>query len=136
MQRAGNQIAAVAVALKEANTHAFKSYAKQVVKNAQTLAQELSKKGWRIVSGDTDTHLVLVDTWMEGEGLSGKTASEILEKNNIIVNMNTIPFDKRKPFNPSGIRLGTPSETTRGAKEKDMLKIARRIDTLLRSALE
>jgi glycine hydroxymethyltransferase len=128
-----NQIAAAAVALGEAMKPAFKSYAKQVVKNAKKLADVLSKKGWRIVSGGTDTHLFLVDTWNDGKGISGKAASDILEKNGIIVNKNTIPFDTRSPMDPSGIRIGTAAETTRGKKEKDMIKIAERIDKLLRS---
>jgi glycine hydroxymethyltransferase len=127
-----NQIAAVAVALKEANTPAFKKYAKQVVKNADVLGKELTKLGWRIVSGGTDTHLVLVDTWMEGNGISGSEASDRLEKNGIIVNKNTIPGEKRSPMDPSGIRLGSAAETTRGKKEKDFVNIARKIDVILR----
>ncbi len=127
-----NQIAAVAVALKEANTTAFKKYAKQVIKNADTLAKELTKLGWRIVSGGTDTHLVLVDTWMDGKGISGAEASDRLEKAGIIVNKNTIPGENRTPSDPSGIRLGSAAETTRGKKEKDFVNIARKIDTILR----
>lgn len=127
-----NQIAAVAVALKEASDASFKKYAAQVVKNAKVLANELMKLGWRVISGGTDTHLILVDTWMGGKGISGKEASARLEKNGIIVNKNTIPFDSRSPFDPSGIRLGTPAETTRGKKEKDMLAIAQKIDKILR----
>jgi glycine hydroxymethyltransferase len=86
-----NNIAAVAVALKEASTPAFKSYSKQVVKNAKVLANELKKLGWHVISGGTDSHLILVDTWMNGSGVSGKDASAKLEKAGIIVNMNTIP---------------------------------------------
>ncbi len=127
-----NQIAAVAVSMREAMSPAYKKYAKQVVKNAQTLAGELSKLGWRIVSGGTDSHLILVDTWMNGKGISGKDASDRLEKAGIIVNMNTIPQDPRGVMDPSGIRLGTPAETTRGKKEKDMIAIARKIDKVLR----
>ncbi len=127
-----NQIAAVAVALKEAATPAFKKYAAQVVKNAQTLASELSKRGWKIISGGTDSHLVLVDTWMSGKGISGSDASARLEKAGIIVNKNTIPYETRSPFDPSGIRLGTAAETTRGAKEKDFKRIAEKIDQILR----
>ncbi len=127
-----NQIAAVAVALKEASEPSFKKYAAQVVKNARALADTLTERGWRIVSGGTDTHLLLVDTWMNGAGIGGKEASERLEKEGIIVNKNTIPFDTRPPTDPSGIRLGTPAETTRGAKEKDMREIAERIDSILR----
>ncbi|MFM7088231.1 MAG: serine hydroxymethyltransferase [Candidatus Paceibacterota bacterium] len=128
-----NTIAAVAVALAEATKPAFKKYAKQVVKNAKTLAKELENLGWRIVSGGTDSHLILVDTWMGGVGLPGKIASEKLEKAGIIVNMNTIPGDPRGPMDPSGIRLGTCAETTRGKKEKDMIKIAHKINKVLRS---
>jgi len=128
-----DQIGAVAVALKEAQSPAFKKYIKQVVLNARVLADELKKKGWRIVSGGTDSHLLLVDTWMDGEGISGKEAEEKLEAAGIIVNKNTIPFDKRGPFDPSGIRIGSPAETTRGKNEKDFAKIAERIDEVLRA---
>lgn len=124
-----NQVAAIAVALKEAMQPSFKKYARQIVKNTKTLANELKKNGWRIVSGGTDTHLILVDVWARGIG--GKEASERLEKAGIIVNKNTIPFDTRKPADPSGIRLGTAAATTRGMKEKDMLKIAKKIDKIL-----
>ncbi|MFC1802226.1 serine hydroxymethyltransferase [Patescibacteria group bacterium] len=127
-----NQIAGVAIALKEADTTEFKKYSKQVVLNAKALAKELKKLGWRIISGGTDTHLVLIDVWMDGSGLSGKEAESLLEKEGIIVNKNTIPFETRSPFNPSGIRLGTPAETTRGAKEKDIIKTAHRVDGVLR----
>lgn len=128
-----NQIAAVAVALKEAMAPEFAVYAKQVIKNAKALADELSRLGWHVVSGGTDTHLILMDTWMKGKGVSGKDASDRLEKAGIIVNKNTIPQDPRGVLDPSGIRLGTPAETTRGKKEKDMIKIAQKIDAVLRS---
>ena len=128
-----NQIASVAVALAEATRPEFKQYAKQIVKNAQTLAKELSRRGWRIISGGTDSHLLLVDTWLDGLGVSGGEASLRLEKEGIIVNKNTIPFDKRSPADPSGLRLGTAAETTRGKKEKDMVKIAEKIDKVLRA---
>jgi glycine hydroxymethyltransferase len=127
-----NQIAAVAVTLQEATSPAFKKYAKQVVKNADVLSKELKKKGWRIVSDGTDSHLILVDTWLNGLGVSGKEASDLLEKAGIIVNKNTIPGETRSPMDPSGIRLGTAAETTRGKKEKDMKKIAEKIDLILR----
>lgn len=127
-----SQIAGVAVALKEANTPAFRKYAAQVVKNAQALADELAKLGWRVVSGGTDSHLLLVDTWMNGAGISGKEAAVKLENAGIICNFNTIPGETRSPFDPSGIRLGSPAETTRGKKEKDFVKIAKRIDEILR----
>lgn len=125
-----NAIAAVAVALGEALQPKFKTYAAQVVKNAVALSSELKKLGWRIVSGGTDNHLLLVDTW--ANGISGKEASLQLEREGIIVNMNTIPFDTRKPMDPSGLRLGTAAETTRGAKEKTMIALARCIDKVLR----
>jgi glycine hydroxymethyltransferase len=127
-----NQIAAIAVTLKEAADPKFKAYAKQVMRNAKTLATELEKRGWKIVSGGTDSHMVLVDTWMGGKGISGSEASDRLEKAGIIVNKNTIPGESRSAFDPSGIRLGTCAETTRGKKEKDFKKIAEKIDKVLR----
>lgn len=134
-----NQIAAVAVALKEAASPGFKKYAAQIKKNAAVLAEELKAKGWKIISGGTDSHLVLVDTWMDGlkndkgaGAVPGKLASDALEKAGIIVNKNAIPFDSRPPADPSGIRLGTAAETTRGRKEKDFKKIASQIDLVLR----
>ena len=134
-----NQIAATAVALKEAMSPSFKKYARQVTKNAKVLADELAKNGWRVVSGGTDSHLILIDTWNGGikdkagaGGISGKQASDKLEKAGIIVNKNTIPFDTRSPFDPSGIRLGTAAETTRGRKENDFKKIAKKIDDVLK----
>lgn len=127
-----NNIAAVAIALAEATRPDFKKYAKQVVKNAKAFAKELQKLGWHIISGGTDSHLILMDTWMDGKGIPGKEASERLEKAGIIVNMNTIPGDTRGPMDPSGIRLGTCAETTRGKKEKDMIKLAQRINKILR----
>lgn len=127
-----NQIAAVAVALKEAASPSFKKYAGQVIKNAKVFAEELKKLGWRIISGGTQSHLILMDTWLDGKGISGKEASDKLEKEGIIVNKNTIPNETRTPVDPSGIRLGTPAETTRGRKEKDFVQIARRIDKILR----
>lgn len=138
-----NAIAAVAVALKEADTPAFKKYAAQVVKNAVALAAELKSRGWRLISGGTDSHLILVDTWMNNlvtekgaGGVPGKIASDVLEKNQVIVNKNAIPFDSRPPADPSGIRIGTAAETTRGATEQDMKKIADKIDTVLKKARE
>jgi glycine hydroxymethyltransferase len=125
-----NQTAAIAVALKEAMTPAFKRYAKQVIKNAQALANELSSLGWRIISGGTDSHLILVD--VASQGVGGKEASDRLEAAGIIVNKNAIPFDTRPPVDPSGMRLGTAGETTRGKKEKDMVALAKKIDKVLR----
>ncbi len=134
-----NQIAAVAVTLKEATSPAFKKYAKQVVKNAAALADELRNRGWRLISGGTDSHLILIDTWNGGVknekgagAVSGKEASDRLEKVGIIVNKNGIPYDTRPPVDPSGIRIGSAAETTRGKKEKDMRAIAKKIDEALR----
>ena len=127
-----NQIAAVAIALAEAATPAFHAYAKQVVANARTLAGELARLNWRVVSGGTDTHLFLVDTWQRGIG--GKRASEMLERVGIIVNKNTIPYDTRSPVDPSGIRIGTAALTTRGMREREMKVIAGLIDETLRGA--
>ncbi len=127
-----NTIAAAAVALNEAAQPEFEEYAKQIIQNAQTLSETLTTLGWRIVSGGTDSHLLLVDTWMGGNGITGKEASERLEKEGIIVNMNTIPFDKRSPFDPSGIRLGTAAETTRGKGKEDMIEIANKINSILK----
>ena len=126
------QIAGIAVALKEDDSLVFKKYAKQVIKNAKVLADELISLGWRVVSGGTDSHLILVDVWMKGKGITGKEAEAKLEKAGIICNKNTIPGETRSPFDPSGIRIGTPAETTRGRKEKDMIAIAKKIDKTLR----
>jgi glycine hydroxymethyltransferase len=124
-----NNIAAVAVALKEAMSPSFKKYAGQIVKNTRTLVSELQKRGWRIISGGTDSHLFLVDT--RSRGISGNEAEKLLEKKNIIVNKNTIPYDTSSPLDPSGIRIGTAAVTTQGMKEKDMVKIAEKIDKVL-----
>lgn len=115
-------IAAIGVALEEAMTTQFKKYTRQIVKNAKVLAQELKKYKFNLISGGTDNHLILID--LTNKNISGGKAQEILEKANIIVNKNSIPYDKKSPFNPSGIRLGTPAVTTRGMKEKEMRKIA------------
>jgi len=127
-----NQTAAIAVALSEAASPAFRKYATQVIHNAQALAEELIALGWRVISGGTDSHLILLDVWLDGKGIGGKEASDRLEKSGIIVNKNAIPYDARPPMDPSGIRLGTAGETTRGKKEKDMRAIARKIDKILR----
>ncbi|OGI71701.1 serine hydroxymethyltransferase [Candidatus Nomurabacteria bacterium RIFCSPHIGHO2_02_FULL_38_15] len=127
-----NQIAAVAVALEEAKNPEFKRYVKQVVKNTKVLGDEMKKLGWRIISNGTDSHLILIDIFGT-IGMGGKEASDILEYNNIIVNKNTIPFDMRSPIDPSGIRIGTAAETTRGKKEKDMIVIAKKINQILRN---
>ncbi len=109
--------------MKEASTNEFKQYAKQIILNSKALSNELIKRGFKVVSGGTDNHLFLLDT-VSSVNLSGKEASDILEEVNITVNKNSIPNDTRKPWDPSGIRIGTPAITTRGFKEKDMLFIA------------
>jgi len=124
-------IAAKAVSFQEAFKPEFKEYQKQIIKNAKTLANELSKRGFRIVSGGTDNHLLLID--VTSVGLTGKEAADILDKARITVNKNAIPFDKQSPFIASGIRMGTPAVTTRGMKEDEMVKIAELIETLLKN---
>jgi glycine hydroxymethyltransferase len=122
-------IAAKAVAFKEAMTPEFKKYQHQIILNAKAMEEEFKKLGWRLVAGGTDTHLLLVD--VKSKGITGKQAEETLDKANITVNKNTIPFDKEKPFIASGIRIGTPALTTRGMKEDEMKKIAKLIDRVL-----
>ena len=120
-------IAAKAVAFGEALRNDFKSYQQQILDNAQVLAQTLKEAGLRIVSGGTDNHLLLVDVFMDGKGITGKVAEKALDEVHITVNKNTIPFDTNKPFVASGIRLGTPALTTRGMKEDDMRLIGKMI---------
>jgi glycine hydroxymethyltransferase len=125
-------IAAKAVAFGEALKPEFRVYATQVIANARTLAYELQREGYRLVSGGTDNHLMLVD--VAAKGLTGKIAEEALDKAGITVNKNKIPFDTRPPLDPSGIRIGTPALTTRGMKEPEMRTIAGWIDRALKSA--
>lgn len=115
-------IAAKAVALKEALTPEFKLYQQQIVRNAKTLAGALQEKGFELISGGTDNHLMLVD--LRQSELTGKLAQETLDKARITVNRNTVPFETRSPFVTSGIRIGTPAVTTRGMKEREMATIA------------
>ncbi|KKQ28675.1 MAG: Serine hydroxymethyltransferase [Candidatus Levybacteria bacterium GW2011_GWA1_37_16] len=122
--------AAKAVAFGEALKPSFKKYSSQVIKNAKALSSALQKRGYRIISGGTDNHLMLVDVY-GSKNITGKEAEHTLEEVGISINKNMIPFDPRKPLDPSGIRLGTPAVTTRGAKEKDMEKIAKFIDEAL-----
>ncbi len=117
-------IAARAVAFKEASEPAFKTYQAQIVKNAKVLAARLIENGFRLVSGGTDNHLMLIDLTSKYEKLSGRQAADHLEDAGIIVNKNTIPFDKRKPRTTSGLRIGTPMLTTRGMKENEMVQVA------------
>jgi glycine hydroxymethyltransferase len=111
-------IAAKAVCFKEAATEEFRNYIRQVVRNAKALASKLASRKFRIVSGGTDTHLMLVDVF--SKGINGKQAEIALDHAGITVNKNTIPFDKNPPLTPSGIRIGTPALTTRGMKEAEM----------------
>ena len=115
-------IAGKAVCLKEALTDEYKEYQKQVVKNAACLAQALTERGFKIVSGGTDNHLMLVD--LQNLDLTGKEVEKLLDSVHITANKNTVPNDPKSPFVTSGIRLGTPAITTRGAKEDDMIVIA------------
>ncbi|MEK7804224.1 MAG: serine hydroxymethyltransferase, partial [Planctomycetota bacterium] len=122
-------IAAKAVAFKEAMTDEFKKCQQQTVKNAQAMAQEFLKRKYTIVSGGTDNHLFLVD--LRSKGIAGKDAQMLLETVDIILNRNTIPFDERGTNEPSGIRIGTPTVTSRGMKENEVVKIADCIDKAL-----
>ncbi|MEK7074640.1 MAG: serine hydroxymethyltransferase [Patescibacteria group bacterium] len=127
-----NQTAAIAVALKEADMPAFRKYGHQIVKNARALAHALQKLGFQLVSGGTDNHLMLVD--LTNLGISGREAQDKLELVGIITNRNTIPYDTRSPFDPSGLRIGTPSLTTRGMKEREMKLVASFIHEALTGA--
>lgn len=124
-------IAAKAVAFKEALSPEFKDYAAQVVKNAKALAAELVSRGYKLVSGGTDNHLMLLD--FTGTEITGKVAEETLEKAGITVNKNAVPFDTRSPFVTSGVRIGTPATTTRGLKEAEMVKVGEWIDRALQA---
>jgi len=115
-------IAGIAVALAEAQGKAFKKYGQQIIKNAKVLAEELVSCGFKLVTGGTDNHLMLID--LRPEGIGGKEAAVALEKAGIVVNANAIPHDPAPPYRPSGIRLGTPAVTTRGMKEPEMKLIA------------
>ncbi|RMG61423.1 MAG: serine hydroxymethyltransferase [Deltaproteobacteria bacterium] len=122
-------IAAKAVAFKEAQSESFREYQRQIVKNAKALAKTLMERGYRLVSGGTDTHLMLVD--LRDKDITGKDAEKALELAGITVNKNTIPFETRSPFVTSGIRIGTPAVTTRGMREEEMEKIGNLIADVL-----
>jgi glycine hydroxymethyltransferase len=124
-------IAAKAVAFGEALKPEFKAYQQQVLTNAKALAATLQDAGLRIVSGGTDNHLMMVDVYMGGKGITGKAAEKALDEVHITVNKNTIPFDTQKPFVASGIRLGTPALTTRGMKEDEMRSIGGMIASII-----
>jgi glycine hydroxymethyltransferase len=121
-----HQTAAIAVALGEALQPEFADYARQVVANAQALAEALLERGFDLVSGGTDNHLILID--LTSKEVTGKVAAKALDRARITTNFNTVPFDPRKPFDPSGIRIGTPAVTTRGMKELEMRVVAAWID--------
>jgi glycine hydroxymethyltransferase len=124
--------AAIAVALKEAATPAFKEYGHQVVRNAKALAAELTARGFNLVSGGTDNHLILID--LTNKKIIGKKAAQALDRAGIICNSNTVPYDPRKPFSPSGVRMGTPAVTSRGMGESEMKQIGAWIDEVVTHA--
>jgi glycine hydroxymethyltransferase len=124
--------AAIAVTLREAAEPAFRDYAHQVVANAKALAAALLDRGYALVSGGTDNHLILID--LTPQGIAGKPAAKALDRAGIEVNYNTVPFDPRKPFDPSGIRIGTPAVTTRGLGEPHMAQIAAWMDEAITAA--
>jgi glycine hydroxymethyltransferase len=124
--------AAIAVALREAATEEFRSYAHAIVANAKALAESLIERGFDLVSGGTDNHLILVD--LTGKEIGGKPAAQALDRAGIELNYNTVPYDPRKPFDPSGIRLGTPAVTTRGMSTEDMPRIAAWVDAGVEAA--
>lgn len=127
------QIAGLAVALREADSEDFRRYAHQIVKNAQALATALLARGYVLVSGGTDNHLILID--LTNKGISGKRAAQALDRAGIETNYNSIPFDPRKPFDPSGLRIGTPAMTSRGLGEREMPLIADWMDRALSAEL-
>jgi glycine hydroxymethyltransferase len=121
--------AAIGVALKEAASPAFADYARQIVRNAKALAEELLARGFDLVSGGTDNHLILVD--LTNKKVIGKKAAKALDAAGIVCNYNTVPYDRRKPFSPSGIRLGTPAVTSRGMGEAEMRQIGKWMDEVV-----
>ncbi len=124
--------AAIAVALREAAQPSFRAYAHQVVANSKALADALLARGYTLVSGGTDNHLILLD--LTAQGIGGKPAAKALDRAGIEVNYNTVPFDTRKPFDPSGIRIGSPAITTRGLTEEHMGQIAAWMDEAIMAA--
>ncbi|HEX6836937.1 MAG TPA: serine hydroxymethyltransferase, partial [Polyangia bacterium] len=124
--------AGIAVALKEASTDGFKKYAHAIVENAKALAGELTARGFDLVSGGTDNHLILVD--LTNKEVPGKKAAQALDKAGLVLNYNSVPFDPRKPFDPSGIRLGTPCVTSRGMGGSEMKQIAAWLDRGVQAA--
>lgn len=129
-----NTIAGIGVVLKEAAKNSFKIYARQIIKNAKTLASILNEERFNLVSGGTDSHLILID--LSNKKILGNTAAEGLEEAGIVLNYNSVPFDPNPPFYPSGIRLGTPALTSRGMKEKEMQYIGKIISKIIAALSE
>jgi glycine hydroxymethyltransferase len=126
--------AGIAVALHEAAQPSFRLYAAQVVANAAALATALLSRGYDLVSGGTDNHLILID--LTSKGIAGKPAAKALDRAGIELNFNTVPFDQRKPLDPSGLRIGTPAITTRGLREEHMPAIAAWMDDAISAAIK
>ena len=124
-----NTTAAIAVALKEASTDAFRQYAAQIVSNARALAETLKERGFNLVTGGTENHLMLID--LTSKGVTGKIAAKALDAAGIVLNYNAVPFDTRKPFDPSGIRLGSAAVTSRGFREEQMVQTGKWIDAIV-----
>ena len=125
-------VAAKAVAFGEALRPEFRKYARQVLTNAKTLEKELTRRGWKVLFGGTENHMLVVDV-ATTFGIGGREAEQVLDKVGITVNKNMIPDDPRKPLDPSGLRIGVPAATTRGLKAAEMKKLARWIDEALRN---
>src|SRR5439155_23796304 len=120
--------------LKEAAQPEFRGYAQQIVANAKALAAALTERGFDLVTGGTDNHLILLD--LTGRGIGGKPAAKALDRAGLETNYNTVPYDTRKPFDPSGLRLGTPALTTRGLTEQQMPQVAAWIDEAVEAAIK
>ena len=126
--------AGIAVAAKEASTDDFKKYAASIVENAKALGDALAERGFRVITGGTDNHLLLVD--MTSKGIGGKPFAQALDRAGIVTNYNSIPFDPRKPFDPSGIRIGTPAITSRGMGVSEMKQIAAWMDEVAKDVAD
>jgi glycine hydroxymethyltransferase len=121
--------AAIAVAAREAATPEFKAYAYKIVENAKALAEELNARGFQLVTGGTDNHLMIID--LTNKGVPGKVAAKALDRAGLVVNSNTVPFDPRTPFDPSGIRIGTPAVTSRGMGTQEMRRVGAWIEIVV-----
>ena len=124
-------VSGIAVAAKEASTPEFKAYAARVVDNAKVLAEALLSRGFSLVTGGTDNHLILID--LTTKNVTGKIAAKALDRAGIVCNYNSVPFDQRKPFDPSGIRIGTPAISSRGMGADEMKKLADYMDRVVRA---